>query len=227
MDVCTGPSVINWVSAKITRRPLWKPKSFIYWMPGRFVNVSKIDASGGGHNDPFFVTVQDSIMAEILRTITYEYPPPCFLARERVLSYFFQIFHFRDFFSETSFQNNFNSTQYREKDSQNNFFYQRITSFKGPHASSLHSLRGSPPPFRHQKTTEKNSVNKSCFFEICVSPGPQKWLPKLTNAHLGASISRFFSFSAKVWFWTTLPWFSVLLWLSCVTFSMSALSDIQ
>ena len=154
------------------------------------------------------------------------------LARERVLSYFFsetsfQRLHFRDFFSETSFQNNFNFTEYREKDSQNNFFYQRITSFKGPHASSHHSLLGLSSLFRQQKTTEKNSVNKSCFFEICVSPGPQKWLPKLTNAHLGASISRFFSFSAKVWFWTTLPWFSVLLWLSCVTFSMSALSDIQ
>jgi len=148
----------------------------------------------------------------------YIYPPACFLARERVLSYFFQIFHFRDFFSETSFQNNFNSTQYREKDSQNNFFYQRITSFKGPHASSIHSLLGSSPPFRHQKTTEKNSVNKNCFFEICVSPGPQKWLPKLTNAHLGASIFRFFSLSAKVWFWTTLQWFSMLLWVSCVTF---------
>ena len=41
-----------------------------------------------------------------------------------------------------------------------------------------------------------------------MSPGPQKWLPKLTNARLGASISRFFSFSASVWFWTTLQWFS-------------------
>ena len=43
---------------------------------------------------------------------------------------------------------------------------------------------------------------------ICMSPGPQKWLPKVMFPRLGASISRFFSLSAKVWFRTTLPWFS-------------------
>ena len=40
-----------------------------------------------------------------------------------------------------------------------------------------------------------------------MSPGPQKLLQNVIFPRLGSSIFRFFSFSAELWFRTTLPWF--------------------
>ena len=137
----------------------------------------------------------------------YIYPPACFSTRACFKLFFFQTFYFREFFPETSFQNNYNSTEYREKNSLINFYHQRITSFKGPHASSHHSPLGPSPLFSTPKNNKKKQGQQKLFFwDLCV-PGPPKWLQKLTNACLCASIFMFFSFSAEVWFWTTLPWF--------------------
>ena len=61
------------------------------------------------------------------------------LARERVLSY---LLPFSSFFSSILFS-------YFREDSQNIFFYLLLSSFKGPQAISLYSLRGPTPPFRH------------------------------------------------------------------------------
>ena len=55
-----------------------------------------------------------------------------------------------------------------------------------------------PPPFRDQKTTEKKSVNKKCFFQTSVSPGPPKCLRKRPQKRSAAALFSDFPFSAEL-----------------------------
>ena len=131
----------------------------------------------------------------------YIYPPPCFLARERVLIYFFPdississflLYIFYIFFSSIFLL----------------LYSLLLYLLLRDHTTITWTSRSAPPPlFDTKKPLKKQTFHNIVFLVICMSPGPQKLLQNVIFPTLGSSIFRFFSFSAELWFRTTLPWF--------------------
>ena len=88
--------------------------------------------------------------------------------------------------------------------SKNVFFYLLLRD----HTTITPIPRSAPTPlFDTKKPLKKQTFHNIVFLVICMSPGPQKLLQNVIFPRLGSSIFRFFSFSAELWFRTTLPWF--------------------
>jgi len=121
------------------------------------------------------------------------YLPPCFnmLEHESMFEAIsFQRLHSRDFPQRLRVQRITSILQNTQKSSH------RIKLCKRPRASSLHSLLGCLPPFRHPKQIENKSVNKICVFEICASCGLPKKITRIDQS-MARGINLFFLF-AKV-----------------------------
>ena len=124
----------------------------------------------------------------------YRYPPPCFSTRA--------CFKLSSFFSSLASEKTL-------RISSSIFYYLLLRGHRPFHCIPCVAP---PPPFRHQKTTEKKSVNKKCFFQTSVSPGPPKCLRKRPQKRSAAALFSDFPFSAELWFRTTLRWFSYFYW---------------